>query len=106
LLLLLLLLLRWARSASRLLLLLRTLPVALPLLLRTLRPSAAFLFAPRLAGAGTLLMLADLLLHESARLLIEFRAELVVTAVGTALPTFGVGPFTTGAEDGFRERHR
>ncbi|HEV7768706.1 MAG TPA: hypothetical protein VGQ76_27180 [Thermoanaerobaculia bacterium] len=103
-----LLLLRRPRSTSRLLLLLllRTLSVALALL-RTFRSATAtFFVAARLARACALLVLADLLLHETARLLVEFRAKLVVTAVGAALPSFGIGSFATGAEDGFREWHR
>jgi hypothetical protein len=110
-------LLRRTRSARLLLLLLlrlRTFAVALPLLLAiaswtllalTLaRTSAAFVLAAHLAGA--LLVFADLLLHVSPSLLIEPEPQLVMTAVGAALPSLGIGLFAAGAEDGFRERHR
>jgi hypothetical protein len=85
-----------------LLLLLRTFAVALPLLLaiaplRTLGARAALFLRPRLPGA--LLVFADLLLHETTRLLVEFRAQFVVAAIRAALPSLGIGPFTTGAED-------
>lgn len=49
--------------------------------------------------AGLLLELADLLLHEAARLLFVARTALVPTAVRAALPPLGVCPFAAGAED-------
>jgi hypothetical protein len=100
---------------------LRTFSVALPLAIAagwtifaearagTLRPAgtgAALFLASWFRGSGLLFELADLLLHEPPRLLVEFRADLVVTAVGAALPSFGIGSFTAGAKDGLRERHR
>jgi hypothetical protein len=100
--LLLLLLLRAA-----LLLLLRTLAVARTLLLPlAIASSALVALALTLAGpaatiilashlAGALLELADLLLHEPPRLLVEAVAQLVVTAVRAALPPFGIGLFAT-----------
>jgi hypothetical protein len=48
---------------------------------------------------GALLVLAHLLFHEPARVLVELRAQLVASAVGAALPAFGVGPFAAGTED-------
>lgn len=99
----------WTRSALLLLLLLllrlRTFAVAWPLLLAIAsaaflalalalaRTSAALVLAAHLAGA--LLVFADLLLHEPPRLLIEADAQLVVAAVGAALPAFGIGLFAT-----------
>lgn len=91
-----LLLLLWLR--------LRTFSVALPLLLaiasRTLlplalarAPAALVPAAARLAGA--LLVFADLLLHEPPRLLVQADAQLVMTAIGAALPPFGIGLFAT-----------
>lgn len=62
------------------------------------------LFLARLAGA--LLEFTDLLLHEPSRLLVLFRAQLVMAAVGAALPAFRVGFPAPCAGDGFRQRHR
>jgi hypothetical protein len=78
---------------------LRTLAVAL-----TLGTRSTVVLAARFAGA--LLVLADFFLHEPPRLLIQFQADLVMAAVRTTLPSFGIGFLATGAEDGFRERHR
>jgi hypothetical protein len=104
----------WTTSASgallltlllRLLLLWRrTLSVALTLLwsvaaLRHFAPGAACL-------ASALLELAELLLHETARLLILARADVVMPAIRAAFPSLGIGFLAAGAEDGFRERHR
>ena len=106
----------WSARLLLLLLLLWTFAVALPLLLAIAsrafvalalalaRASAALVLAAHLAGA--LLVLADLLLHEPPRLLVETDTQLVMTAVRTALPSFGIGLLAAGAEDGFRERHR
>ena len=89
----------------RLLLLLRAFPVALPrLLARALSPLVAL--ALTLAGAaaslflaaglaGALLVLADLLLHEPSRLLVEACAQFVMTTVGAALPPLGIGLFAS-----------
>jgi hypothetical protein len=100
-----------------LLLLLGTFPVAPAWLLALLVASAAaasrlvaiaaaFLF-PRAAGlAGALLELADLLLHVAARLGVLPGAQLVVTAVGAALPPLGIGALTAGTQNGFWKRHR
>jgi hypothetical protein len=106
-----------ARSAAALrLLLLRALAIATPLLavtlpLRALRvrtlalgSRCSVVLAARLAGA--LFVLADFFLHEPPRLLIQLRADLVVAAVRATLPSFGIGLFATGAEDGLGERHR
>jgi len=79
---------------------LRTLPVGT----LTLGARSAVVLAARLAGA--LLVLADFFLHEPPRLLIQFRADLVVAAVRATLPSFGIGLFATGAEDRLGERHR
>jgi hypothetical protein len=96
-------------SLLLLLLLLRTFPVALPLLLaiaalRAIGARAALLFRARLPRP--LLVFADLFLHEPPRLLVEPRPQLVMAAVRAALPSLGIGAFTAGAKDGFRERHR
>jgi hypothetical protein len=77
---------------------------ALPVLTLTFGSRSSVVLAARFAGA--LLVLADLFLHEPPRLLIQFQADLVVAAVRATLPSFGIGLFATGAEDGFRERHR
>lgn len=54
---------------------------------------ASLFLAAHLAGA--LLVLADLLLHEPPRLLVEAEAQFIVTAVRAALPAFGIGLFAT-----------
>jgi hypothetical protein len=94
----------------RLLPLLRAFPVALPRLLArapalvalalALAGAAGALFlAAHLAGAGFLLVLADLLFHEPACLLVEACAQFVMTTVRAALPPLGIGLFASGAED-------
>jgi hypothetical protein len=127
----LLLLRKWRTRTASLLLFLRTLTLAAPLLAVALRSITRW---PIVSRAGTLrlralrigtltigarsavvlaaslscalLVLANLLLHEPPRLLIQLRADLVVAAVRAALPSFGIGLLTAGAEDGFREWHR
>jgi hypothetical protein len=98
------------------LLLLRALPVTAawlrtlllapaPAAARLVATAAAFFF-PRAAGlAGALLELADFFLHVAARLGVLLRAELVMAAVGAALPSLGIGALATGAENGFGQRH-
>lgn len=58
------------------------------------------------ALAGALLELAHLALQKTRGLPVLPEAHLVVPAVRTALPAFGVGLFTGVAEDAFRQRHR
>ncbi len=90
---LLLLLLLWLRLRAFAVALTLLLAIAasafVALALALARLAGPLLFAAHLAGA--LLVLADLFLHEASRLLVEPRAQLVVTTVGTALPTFGIG---------------
>ena len=94
--LLLLLLLAGALLGALLLLLLPALAVPRLLLLAVVPASPArFLFE-----------LADLLLHETARLRVLTEAQLAVPAVGTALPTLGVGLPAGTAKNAFRQRHR
>jgi hypothetical protein len=105
------------RRALLLLLLLGTLSVTLARLLalrvasaaaafRLVAIAAAFLF-PRAAGlAGALLELADLLLHVAACLGILPGAQLVMTAVGAAPPSLGIGALAAGTQNGFWKRHR
>jgi hypothetical protein len=69
----------------------------LPVLTLALGPRSTFVLAARLAGA--LFVLADLFLHEPPRLLIQFQADLVVAAVGAALPSLGIGLLAAGAKD-------
>ncbi|HEX6160981.1 MAG TPA: hypothetical protein VF111_12495, partial [Thermoanaerobaculia bacterium] len=80
----------------RLLLLPAALRLLLPAALRTLAAAgaaSASFFPLRRRLAGPLLELADLLLHEAAGLLVLFRAQLVVPAIGAALPPLGVSLF-------------
>jgi hypothetical protein len=95
----LLLLLLFLRSATALL-------IAVALRLSRASASAAA-FLTRTAGwfAGALFELAHLLLHIAARLLILFRAQLVVSAVRAAFPTFRIRLFARGAKDTFGQRH-
>jgi 6-pyruvoyltetrahydropterin/6-carboxytetrahydropterin synthase len=88
-------------------LLLRT---AASLLLRTLRTAltaasawAAILFRFR---AMAILELGHFARHELASLRLLLVARLVVAAIGAAAPPLGVRPFTGGADDTFRQRHR
>ncbi|HEX2833645.1 MAG TPA: hypothetical protein VHW00_11550 [Thermoanaerobaculia bacterium] len=103
-------------------LLLRTaallLPLLLALLVATLLLAALllaafvalllpFLFATaarRLAGA--LFELAQLLVHEAALLVLVLEARLVVTAIRTAFPTFGIGLLAGSAENTFGQWHQ
>lgn len=71
---------------------------------RTLSRRTAFFFAPLLAGP--LLELLHLALHELPRLRFLLRAHFVVAAVGTALPTFGIGLLASRADYAFGQRHR
>lgn len=102
-------------GAAALALLLRLL--LLPAALRLLLPAAlwtlaaagaasASFFPLRRRLAGPLLELADLLLHEAAGLLVLFRAQLVVPAIGAALPPLGVSLFAGRTGDAFGQRHR
>jgi 6-pyruvoyltetrahydropterin/6-carboxytetrahydropterin synthase len=87
------------------------LPLALallPLLLARVRPRGT----PAALGTLALPLLRHLLLelldlprHVLARRTVQFGPNLVVAAVGTAAPTFGIGAFAGGAEDALRERH-
>jgi hypothetical protein len=108
-------LLRRLRTLAPLLLLFVVASFA-PLLLRSLalrlRPGVG---ARRATAVATLLILAlasrllleflDLTGHELPRLGVLLRAELVVSAVRTALPSLGIGSLAGGAENAFRERH-
>jgi hypothetical protein len=64
------------------------------------RAALAFAVPSRL-----LLELLDLAPHVLAQLCILLDAQLVVAAVGAALPSVGIGTFTGTAEDALRERH-
>ena len=55
--------------------------------------------------AGLLLPLAQFLLHEAPLLRLGARTRLVVSAVGAALPAFGISLFAVRADDALRERH-
>jgi len=120
----------WRALALRLglllLRLLRTLLLLLPLLLWLALLAAGLLIAacpipiaiaPRSRSSGAALVFAALFPH----LLLEFLdfashelpalgllsgAQLVMTAVGAALPSLGIGLLTGRAEDTFRQRHR
>jgi 6-pyruvoyltetrahydropterin/6-carboxytetrahydropterin synthase len=82
-------------------------PLARLLLLRTrigtrrLRSAAALLFF-----AGALLELLQLLLHVPANRSVLPRPHLIETAVGTALPAFGIGLLASCAKNAFRQGHR
>ena len=85
--------------------LLRSLLLAALLPFRTWRPLGwrrptilAFGFA------GALLELLDLPAHETARLRVVLQADLVMSAVGTPPPTFGVGLLAIRAENALRQR--
>lgn len=54
--------------------------------------------------AGALLELLDLPAHETARLRVVLQADLVMSAVGTPPPTFGVGLLAIRAENALRQR--
>lgn len=104
---LLLLLLRPLRAiATRLLLLSLWLLLSGALSARTLPLPRllALVAADRFSGA--LLELADLFLHEALTLTGELHAELVMSTVGTTLPSLGVGLLAGNAGDAFRQRHR
>lgn len=99
---------------------LRLLPAGLLLASLTLRlllaasrlltlAAARTLFALPVVAAGLpgpLLELADLLFHVAPRLLFVARLDLVAAAVRATFPPFGIRVLATGAENGFRERHR
>ena len=57
-------------------------------------------------ASDLLLELLHLLLHELAGEALLLQAELVVPAVGTAAPSFGVCFSAGGAEDALGQRHR
>ena len=82
---------------------------ALAILLRPWPPSLAALLTSRAVGrfcaSETLLEVADLLLHEAARLLFLLRLRLVVAAVRAASPTFWIRLLAGFAGDAFRQRH-
>jgi hypothetical protein len=63
---------------------------------------AVFLACP----ARFLFELADLFLHETARLCVLTNAQLAVPAIGAALPTLGIGLPAGTAKNAFRQRHR
>jgi 6-pyruvoyltetrahydropterin/6-carboxytetrahydropterin synthase len=67
------------------------------------RGSGTLLLA--LLPSGFLLELLDLALHEAAPLRILLHAQRIVTAVGTALPAFGIRAVATTAENAFRKGH-
>ena len=98
-----------AALGVRLLSALRALPFALVVSFIALpRPRTlafALFVAMLLRRAGTLLPLAQFLLHEAALLRLGTRADLVVSAVGTTFPAFGVRFLALRAEDALRERH-
>lgn len=56
--------------------------------------------------AGALLVLADLLVHEAHRLPRLLQTHFIMPAVRAAPPSLGIGLFTGGAKNAFRERHR
>jgi hypothetical protein len=92
-------------------LLLASLPVRLLLTTpRLLALAAAWPLVALLVVAarfsGPLLEFADLLFHVAPRLLFVARLDLVTAAVGATFPPFGIRVLATGAEYGFRERHR
>ena len=80
-----------------------TLPAA-SALARLLLVLLGALAAPRPAGA--LFVLADLLVHEAHRLPRLLQAHFVMPAIRAAPPSLGIGLFTGGAKNAFRERHR
>lgn len=55
--------------------------------------------------AGSLLPVADFLLHEAALLRLGARTCLIESAIRTAFPTFGIRLFAVRADDALRERH-
>lgn len=71
---------------------------------RALSGRTAFFLAPLLARP--LLELLHLPLHELPRLRFLLRAHFVVAAIGTALPTFGIGLLAGRADYAFGQRHR
>jgi 6-pyruvoyltetrahydropterin/6-carboxytetrahydropterin synthase len=81
------------------------------LLLRTrirtgrLRAAAAIVFF-RVGLTGALLEILQLLLHVPANGAVLPRPHFVETAVGTALPAFGIGLLAGCAKDAFRQGHR
>jgi hypothetical protein len=72
---------------------------------RTWRAAAFTTLATLLLPAALLLELLNLASHVLAGLRILPEAHFIVAAVGTALPTLGVGALTGGAENAFGERH-
>jgi 6-pyruvoyltetrahydropterin/6-carboxytetrahydropterin synthase len=62
--------------------------------------------APLILLAGTLLELLQLLLHVPANRSVLPRPHLIETAVGTALPAFGIGLLAGCAKDAFWQGHR
>ncbi|HUP60855.1 MAG TPA: hypothetical protein VNA69_10595 [Thermoanaerobaculia bacterium] len=101
-----LLLLLLLRRALLLLLLLRTLwPLRSSAAPAALLARRAFFFARR-SFPGALLELAHFFVHEAPRLRLLFPAQLVMAAVGAALPTFGIRFPARAAEDAFWKRHR
>ena len=68
--------------------------------------SAATLVLFRVGLAGALLEVLQLLLHVPADRPVLPRPHFIETAVGTALPAFGIGLLAGCAKDAFRQGHR
>jgi hypothetical protein len=91
--------------------LLLRLPLSLPIaLLRLIALTTRTLFAGRTIflarDARPLFELPNLPLHEAARVVVLFAADLVVPAIRAPLPSLGIGPLAGRAGDAFRQRHR